>query len=76
MTGAEYIANISSATVNGEPVTGKGLSSILFTEEGSLNLEAQTSSGEETIDIFPAGNSYEVTLESTGFPAVTFTVKH
>lgn len=74
-TGAQYIANLSSAMVNGEKVSGKGLSSILFTEDGSLNLEAQTTINEETVAIFPAGGSYEVTLESTGYPAVTFTVE-
>lgn len=75
LTGAEYIANISSVTVNGEAVKGKGLSSIMFAEDGSLNLDAQTATDDKKTDIFPAGGSYEVTLESTGFPAVTFTVE-
>ena len=76
LTAAEYIANISSVTVNGEAVSGKGLSSVLFTEDGSLNLEAQTSKDDTKVDIFPVGGSYEVTLESTGFPTVTFTVEN
>lgn len=74
LTGAEYIANISSATVNGEKVNGKGLASILFTEDGYLNLEAKTTVDEAEVEVFPAGATYEVTLESTGFPAVTFEV--
>lgn len=76
LTGAEYITNLSSATVNGEKVSGKGLSSILFTDDGNLNLEAQTSKDDEKIYVFPAGGTYEVTLESTGFPSITFTVEH
>lgn len=74
LTAAEYIANLSSVTVNGEAVSGKGLSSILFTEDGKINLEAQTAKDDAKVDIFPAGGTYEVSLESTGFPAITFTV--
>lgn len=74
LTGADFITNLSSAFVNGEKVSGKGLSSILFTEEGSLNLEATTKKDDTEIEIFPAGSTYEVTLESTGFPSITFEV--
>lgn len=74
LTGMEYIANLSAATVNGEKVSGKGLSSILFTEAGAFNLEAKTMKEEAEIEIFPASGTYEVTLESTGFPSITFEV--
>lgn len=74
LTGADFIANLSSAVVNGEKVSGKSLSSILFTEEGALNLNATTKENDVEVEIFPAGSTYEVTLESTGFPSVTFEV--
>ena len=74
LTGTDYIANLSSATVNGEKVNGKGLSSILFTEDGSLNLEAKTTVDDAEVEIFPVGSTYEVTLEATGFPSITFEV--
>lgn len=74
LTGKQFIANLSSAFVNGEKVSGKGLSSILFTEEGALNLEAKTTLDETEVEVFPAGATYEVTLEATGFPAVTFEI--
>ncbi len=75
LTAADFIANFSSITVNGEPVSGKGLSAILFDENGNLNLDAEITSGDETVAVFPEGDSYEVTIESTGYPAVTFTVE-
>lgn len=74
LTGTDYIANLSSAAVNGEKVSGKGLSSILFSEDGSLNLEAKTTVDDAEVEVFPAGATYEVTLEATGFPAITFEV--
>lgn len=74
LTGADFIANLSSAVVNGEKVSGKNLSSILFTEDGALNLNATTTENDVEVEIFPAGSTYEVTLESTGFPSVTFEV--
>lgn len=74
LTGADFIANLSNALVNNEKVSGKGLSSILFTEEGALNLEATTKKDNVEVEIFPAGSTYEVTLEATGYPSITFEV--
>lgn len=74
LTGADFIANLSTAHVNGEKVSGKGLSSIIFTEEGALNLEATTKKDDVEVEIFPASSTYEVTLEATGFPSITFEV--
>lgn len=55
LTGADFIANLSSAVVNGEKVSRKSLSSILFTEEGALNLNATTQENDVEVEIFPAG---------------------
>ena len=74
LTGTDYIANLSSAMVNGEKVNGKGLSSILFAEDGSLNFEAKTTVDDTEVEVFPVGSTYEVTLEATGFPSITFEV--
>lgn len=74
LTGADFIANLSTAHVNGEKVSGKGLSSIIFTEEGALNLEATTKKDDVEVEVFPASSTYEVTLEATGFPSITFEV--
>lgn len=74
LNGSDYIASLSLATVNGEIINGKNLSSTLFAEDGSLNLEAKTTVDDAEIEVFPVGSTYEVTLESTGFPAVAFEV--
>lgn len=60
--------------VNGEKLSGKSLSSTLFTEEGLLNLEATTKKDDLDVEVFPVGSAYEVTLEATGFPSITFEV--
>ncbi|MCR4904171.1 MAG: hypothetical protein K6A23_15035 [Butyrivibrio sp.] len=74
-TAADYITNLSSVSINGEPVKGKGLSAILFDENGNLNLDAEMTSGDETVALFPEGDSYEVTIEATAYPSVSFTVE-
>lgn len=74
LTGADFIANLSAVYVNGEKLSGKGLSSTLFTEEGLLNLEAATKKDDLDVEVFPVGSTYEVTLEATGFPSITFEV--
>ncbi len=74
-TAADYIANLSSVTVDGEPVKGKGLSAILFDEAGNLNVEAEITSDDKTTPVFAEGKNHEVTVESTGYPTVSFTVE-
>ena len=74
LTGSSYIANISAVYINGEAVNGKNVGSTLFTEDGTFNLEATISQNDAEVELFPAGATYEVTLEATGFPAVTFEV--
>lgn len=74
LTGSAYIANISAAYINGEKLSGKNVGSTLFAEDGSFNLDATTKKDDAEIALFEAGNTYEITLESTGFPAITFEV--
>ena len=74
LTGSAYIANISAAYVNGEKLSGKNVGSTLFTEDGSFNFEATTKKDDAEVELFPAGATYEISLESTGFPAVTFEI--
>lgn len=74
LTGSAYIANISAAYINGEKLSGKNVGSTLFTEDGTFNLEASTKKDDTQVELFPAGATYEISLEATGFPAVTFEV--
>lgn len=75
LTGSAYIANISTASINGEKLSGKNVGSTLFTEDGAFNLEATTKKDDTEVSLFEAGNTYEITLEATGFPAITFEVE-
>ena len=74
LTGSAYIANISAASVNGEKLSGKNIGSTLFAEDGSFNLDATTKKDDTEVALFEAGTTYEITLEATGFPAITFEV--
>ena len=75
ITAIDYVTNLASVTVDGEPVEGKGLSAILFDENGVLLLDAEVGDGDATAPVFAEGASHEVTIESTGYPSVTFTVE-
>ena len=74
LTGTDFIANLSTAFVNNEKIIEKNLSSLLFTEEGTINLDATTKKDDIEVEVFPSGSTYEVTLEATGFPSITFEV--
>ncbi len=75
LTAADFIANLSSVTVDGEPVKGKGLSAILFDENGKLLVDAEITSGDAAVPVFAEGKEHEVTIAATGYPSVTFTVE-
>ncbi|MBO5031827.1 MAG: hypothetical protein J6D08_08070 [Lachnospiraceae bacterium] len=75
LSGTDYIANISAAAVNGEKLNGRNLGSVLFNEDGSINPDAETGSDDAKTPLFAEGSSYEVTLESAGYPSVTFTLE-
>lgn len=75
ITATDFIGNLSAVSIDGEPVSGKGLSAILFDENGNLNLDAEITNDDKTTALFPEGASYEVTIESTAYPTVTFTVE-
>lgn len=74
LTVADYIAQVTSVVVNGEPVSGKGVASIILNEDGSINLDAEIAGQEKTVKVFDGSDSYEIELEATGYPSVTGTV--
>lgn len=74
LTGSSYIANISAAYINGEKLSGKNIGSTLFAEDGSFNLDATTKKDDAEVALFEAGTTYEITLEATSFPTITFEV--
>ncbi len=74
LTGADYVAQVTSVTVNGEPVSGKGIASIVFNEDGSVNLDAEIESQDGNVKVFDGSDSYEIELEATGYPSVKGTV--
>ncbi len=75
LTAADFIANLSSVSVDGEPVKGKGLVAILFDENGKLLVDAEIKNGDQSAPVFEEGKKHEVTIGATGYPSVTFTVE-
>lgn len=73
LTAADYIAAVSSVTINGEPVNGRGLGPVLFLEDGSVNFDAETGKDDAKTKIFDGSDSYELVIEATGYPTVTGT---
>ncbi len=71
LTGKNYIDNISTVLVNGEKVNGRGLNKIIFDENMQLNHNAEMEDNEKKTPVFADGKN-EVTLESAGFPSITF----
>ena len=74
LTAADYIGVITSVSVNGEPLQGKNPGSLIFTEDGSINFEAFVEMNGENVPVFNGSGTYEISLEATGYPAVTGTV--
>lgn len=74
LTGADYVAQVTSVTVNGEPVQGRSIASIVFNEDGSVNLDAEIEGENGNVKVFDGSDSYEIELEATGYPAVKGTV--
>lgn len=74
---AEYVAQISSVTVNGKKIENSGgLGAAIFGTEGMIDFAAQLSKRGNVTVIFPEGaeGNYELTVEATGFPTVTTNV--
>lgn len=74
LTAADYIGVITSVSVNGEPLQGNNPGSLIFTEDGSINFEAFVEMNGENVPVFNGSGTYEISLEATGYPAVTGTV--
>lgn len=74
ITAEDYIAQVSGVTVNGEPVSAKGIASIIFNEDGTINLDAEIEGDNGNTKVFDGADSYELELEATGYPTVTGTV--
>lgn len=74
LTAEDYIAQVSGVTVNGEPVQARGVASIIFNEDGTINLDAEIEGENGNTKVFDGSDSYEVTFEATGYPSVTGTV--
>lgn len=75
LTLADYLAAISSVSVNGETV-GQSVGTIIFNEDGTVNPDAVISSrsGETVVFAGEEGDSYILSMEATGFPSIEITV--
>lgn len=74
---ADYLNNISGASVNGKDLRAReNIGGILFKEDGTVNFEAKISGrGDDTV-VFPdADKEYTIALTAVGYPSVTATVK-
>lgn len=74
LTGADYAAQVTSVVINGEPVKAKGIASILFNEDGSINTEAEIEGQDGNTKVFDGSDTYEIELQATGYPDVKGTV--
>lgn len=75
ITASDYVANISSVLLNGEPVSGRNLGAVVFDEEGNVNMEAELSDKEgNTTPLFPEEGEYTIEVTSNGYPAASGTV--
>jgi hypothetical protein len=70
---ADFLAALSSATLTVDGTTISNGASVLFNEDGSVNLEAKTS-GRGAKTLFPEAASYEVVLTVPGYGTITGTV--
>ena len=75
ITASDYIANISSVSIDGSLVEAKGLSAILFDTDGNINLDAEISTDEGTSPLFSEGAKHNVVIESTAYPKVSFSIE-
>ncbi len=72
-----YINSTTSATVNEtEYKGGKGrkFGTAIFNEDGSIKLDATTTSDGKDVPVFEAAGTYTVTIKAAGYPDVTFEV--
>lgn len=74
---ANYLSNISTATVNGTlySLSGYGSTKILDTSTGALNLSLTTTDADgNTVSFFKAEETYEITVSAAGYSTdLTFT---
>lgn len=70
---ADFLSALSSATLTVDGTTISNGASVLFNEDGSVNLEAKTS-GRGAKTLFPNAGSYEVVLTVPGYGTITGTV--
>ena len=72
-----YINSTTSATVNEtEYKGGKGrkFGTAIFNEDGSIKLDATTTTDGKDVPVFEAAGTYTVTIKAAGYPDVTFEV--
>ncbi len=74
LTVSDYLNGISSVSINGEPLTGKNLGSVVFNEDGNINLDAVVKSNSGETPVFNESGDYTVSLEATGYPSLEFAV--
>lgn len=74
LTASDYISALSSVSVNGEAVNGRDFGAVIFQEDGSVNTDAALDVDGEQVPVFDEAGSCEISLEATGYPAVTGTV--
>ncbi|MFV0529122.1 MAG: hypothetical protein ACK5MN_10440 [Lachnospiraceae bacterium] len=78
-TAEQYLAQISSISVNGSSLRGNNLGSTVFTvKDGAVlvNFAAEISSRGQTTPVFADGQAgqYTITLAANGYPSLTATV--
>lgn len=73
-TAADYVAAISGVTLNGEPVGGRNLGAVIFTEDCAVNPDAElTAKDGSSTPLFAEAGEYTLEISADGYPSVTGT---
>ena len=74
VTLAEYIAAITNVAVDGQAVRGMNLGTVIFGEDGLVNLDAKVNFHGTETEIFPEDKEYSISIDAAGYPSVSGTV--
>lgn len=74
ITVSDYISGITAVMINGNPLNGMNLGSVIFNEDGSINMDAVISRHGEETAIFEKNGSYDISLDAAGYPSVSFSI--
>jgi hypothetical protein len=67
LTIADYIQGITSISVNDQPLSGGNPGTVVFNEDGSVNLEAVMKGRDSETAVFEADGTYKLSIKANGY---------